>query len=119
MTEAQFYYTQAVNLEYANEAYEETVRSNISVTNNDIYRWRLICKRFLATIINDYFQITSLTDTNFFTTAEIEDVMFYYCLLCDVDINAESAITDVTYAVSYYWDDTRIWADTDIWTEHA
>lgn len=102
---------------YATDAYTETVRSNISVTRNNLYRYRFIYKRMLLTIITHYFSVFSLTDNNFCTEEEIMDLIDVYNILCDLDLEVDPEIDDLTGVVDLYWDDTRIWDDTDIWTE--
>lgn len=118
MTTDQFNFLVDINLEYLNQGQKERTKASISIENRMLRRYLLLLKRVYAKMLNEYLAPMSLTESNFMTEEEAQDVLDRYNLLCNTDYTGELTITDVEGAgPSTVWDDTLIWGDDDFWVE--
>lgn len=116
MTSDQRLFLDNINRVYFDKVVENIQKRNYSTSDRVLEEYKTILRYIYTYLLNDYFNVISASDFNFYTESDAEDIINRLNELNNTSYWVTTEITD--YAVSAnVWDDTYIWDDENIWRD--
>jgi hypothetical protein len=116
MTIDQTNFLGSINNEYATQVYLNTLQRNYSTSDRILEEYKMILRYIYTYILNDYFNVISSNDLNFYSEGEVEDIMNSLNELNNTNYWVTPVISSYTSS-SNVWDDTLYWDDENIWRD--